>query len=1588
MQHKKLLAFLVVLLLVVIFFTSDKFQGLRDRLRGFSLSSDIGAQEASIDFSRDLLDTTGNPFGTTNTPVVLGSSKDIYIGSEEFLSQSDANGVIVQFKKDPALKARANAIEKNKSPIDIEALFKGQKNSVKAEHSQAQAAIEKVLEKKLTEKGPKRRNDGNIRYDKFTDSVNGFVIYDVPVAETISKLKNLPMVKDVQPNYRVQADLLTSVPQTKIDQVWQYADSDGQILTGNGMNVGILDTGVDYTHPDLGGCFGPNCRVKGGYDFFNNDADPMDDHYHGTHVAGIVAGSGVFTPSGSANPVSIFGVAPDANIYAFKVLGSAGSGTTSTIIKGIEACGDPNGDGNYSDHLDVCNMSLGGGGNPDDASSTAVDNITLGADVLFAVSAGNSGPAASTIGSPGTARRALTVAAACNTGEACSIANFSSRGPVTWVNSSGAYETIQKPDISAPGVGICSAKLTTLSSAGCGDGHTSANGTSMASPHIAGIAAVLRQAHPQYLAGDIKDFITQTAVPYAGVDVNAQGAGHVDSLAALNFMGLPSQVMQITGFPLIFVDNVTQKNQTFTKTINVKNISSSNIVVNPSFPGAQPGFTATFSPTSLSISQGASASIVINYNIDHSIVSSPQTLIGTVLLSSNLGDVFLPTNIQVKRRLISDSETVDLGFMNGASSSWSNSTDIQLTNTLLDLASNYTTSVVCCTSNGATISGVNVSLTPSSVSLSPGESRPYTLNVSVSNGSNIPNGNISGKLIITSSLETLEIPFSFYKGYKITLNLDSDVINSGWASTINMYNANTNYLFYADSPVVNIYMSTPNSYSFFLDKKGQNTWVGKGAGSNGEEINTYIVKRNITTSSVNPLQVVHMGLASDATKKIQFSPTRPDGSNLGLSGMMLGLYDAEYEKYLIQDNAIGVWVNSSNGYFVKDLQDTYVRTNTWDSNVKFLATALSTSNNSNELATYMYQLNQGMSADVIFNNTASDFGTKYLYAFLNHPISSASPKKVYAAMCSIASLSPFQQFDNGAFKNYCLNMSLINVPFVDSNQPVIVKSLFKGDITPELTNGAFYPNVYFALGTDPGKYKANPVFKTNNMLLTKDSMYTWRNLSPNEGQSLLISDWNYANTAIESIPGNMIYLGAGPVYDSTRLENAGSNIKINSYLNGPLTTFGGTSKSWPSYDGGLDGTTNIENNDVTYTLKRSGAVVDQGTISPIYVNGVFGNGYMNKDLFDSSWLPLELSLVSPVTINNIATQNSTTFTFSMALGDWSPELGYYNTVDSRPPFIENMHIVGNNIWQHVIDNSKTNTITFTINPNQMNAYSVIDSVTSTTMQISTNNGTSWSNIPLTGSNGMYQFQVPVSGGTSLYTFKLYATDLAGNSITHQFQIPSGTHIVPGTTGGGTSDTVPPVVGTLSVVGQPGATTVSGQITLEITATDSGTNATGIDKVEFYSGATLLGTDQIVASGNLYSFQINTALYSNGNKVFFAKAYDNASNVTTSGNLTLNIQNTSGGTDTIAPAISFSSPSGSTLPNKGIAKIKTLASDASGIASIDIKIDGVSEKTCNSSTSCDFNWKMSGVSSGTHTLEAVAVDNAGNSATATKIMIKP
>lgn len=463
----------------------------------------------------------------------------------------------------------------------------------------------------------------------YKHALNGFSVQGkLKDIEELTKDYNVQHVSTVK-TYQVTAE--ESVPFIGVQEVRGMFDRGNIRLTGKGVKVGVIDTGVDYTHPDL------TRNVAGGKDLVDEDDDPMEtkikgkfNTIHGTHVAGVIAANG-----------KIQGVAPDATILAYRALGPNGIGTTEQIIAAIDTA--------ITDKVDILNLSLGNSINGPDLPISLALNEAVDQGVVAVTSNGNAGPHPWTVGSPGTATKAISVGAstppmqipylkveniseirlqpfnqtnrfdfdrsyeivdgglgtktelkhakgkiaiikrgkltftekAMNAAEAGAVAaiifnntsgsfggnietgvsiplasiskqdgeqlmkllkqqkptyahvklnkeedllaDFSSRGPVTVT-----WEI--KPDVVAPGVAINST---------IPGGYLSLQGTSMAAPHVAGAAALIKQAHPDWTPEQIKAALMNTAQSLANLQGQAyrtfeQGAGRIQIAKAIN----------------------------------------------------------------------------------------------------------------------------------------------------------------------------------------------------------------------------------------------------------------------------------------------------------------------------------------------------------------------------------------------------------------------------------------------------------------------------------------------------------------------------------------------------------------------------------------------------------------------------------------------------------------------------------------------------------------------------------------------------------------------------------------------------------------------------------------------------------------------------------------------------------------------------------------------------------------------------------------------------------------------------------------------------------------------------------------------
>lgn len=584
-------------------------------------------------------------------------SPDIDVNSPKLVN------VIVEFKQAPAkIDVMKQAAKGKKLSIDAA------REKVEESHKSFKEHIQSLKSEKNVDAYETKKVKITREYKNAINGVAmtlpGVAVQDLLQSGVVERVFNDHEVKvepPIETKETIEPKMADSIPQIGVDKL--HAEN----ITGKGIKVGVLDTGVDYNHPDLKEAY------KGGYDFVNNDADPMETTYqdwikagkptapgyvyytnHGTHVAGTIAAQ-------QKNNVdyAVKGVAPEVDLYAYRVLGPWGGGNTAGVLAGMDRA--------IADGMDVINMSLGAQVNdPLYATSVAVNNAML-SGVITVVAAGNSGPNEKTLGSPGTAALGISVGAsdvsmsiptfsgsastekienmqllgkdfsdrledlqgqslpivfaglgkaadftgkdvkgklaliqrgeitfdekiknAKNAGakavliynnvdgqisaylgeavglipsfrlskadgerlkglgegsftfetlsqtktEGDHLADFSSRGPVN-----GNYDI--KPDVVAPGVSIFSTTPEFINDPQDGINYSNAyvrmSGTSMATPHVAGIAALILQAHPEYTPFDVKTALMNTSDDLKGdYSVYEVGAGRIDAYQAVH----------------------------------------------------------------------------------------------------------------------------------------------------------------------------------------------------------------------------------------------------------------------------------------------------------------------------------------------------------------------------------------------------------------------------------------------------------------------------------------------------------------------------------------------------------------------------------------------------------------------------------------------------------------------------------------------------------------------------------------------------------------------------------------------------------------------------------------------------------------------------------------------------------------------------------------------------------------------------------------------------------------------------------------------------------------------------------------------
>ncbi|WP_433518955.1 S8 family serine peptidase [Nonomuraea sp. CA-143628] len=296
---------------------------------------------------------------------------------------------------------------------------------------------------------------------------------------------------------KAKLSLDVSVPHIGAPKAWAA----GQ--TGKDVKVAVIDSGYDPGHPDLQGLVDKS-------ENFTSEPDVRDLNGHGTHVASTIAGSG------AASDGRYKGVAPGAKLLIGKVCLQSGDCPDSAIIQAMTWAAE-NG-------ARVANLSLGEADTPgDDPVEQAVNSLSDKYGTLFVIASGNSGP--QTVSSPSTADSALSVGASYRDDD--TVAQFSSTGPRA---SDGAV----KPDLIAPGVSVVAARAAgTSAGSPVDDSYTALSGTSMATPHVAGAAAIVAGQHPDWKAAQIKAALMASTAPGDELGAYVQGSGRVDVARAI-----------------------------------------------------------------------------------------------------------------------------------------------------------------------------------------------------------------------------------------------------------------------------------------------------------------------------------------------------------------------------------------------------------------------------------------------------------------------------------------------------------------------------------------------------------------------------------------------------------------------------------------------------------------------------------------------------------------------------------------------------------------------------------------------------------------------------------------------------------------------------------------------------------------------------------------------------------------------------------------------------------------------------------------------------------------------------------------------
>ena len=919
--------------------------------------------------------------------------------------------------------------------------------------------------------------------------------------------------------------------------------------------------------------------------------------------------------------------------------------------------------------------------------------------------------------------------------------------------------------------------------------HVAISGTSMATPHVAGVLALLRQAHPELGPGQVKDLLKATAVSLGvGLDANTQGSGLVDAQSALLTSGLPNSVARIGNLPLVFIDTPATAVQEFSKTVTVTNTSTQPLTYTPSFTTSQAGLTVSFIPASLVLAPGTTANLTVKPRVDHNVVPGPIAAHGMVTFSTSAGQAQAGLVVQVQNRLVANPVILDLGVDYPDQSIWSTQAQVALTNTMTDLGGTYSVTLTCCDSAGAsTLSAITASASASTVSVSPGGTANLNINLTANN-TQLSSNWYSGTLKLVSPLQALTIPIKFFKGYVLRLN----------------HGPTTPTQIYVFDDAYRTAVVKPSGATTTIYTDGRGPWHLEGLWWGAAPVLAHHV---IETGILLDQPIVEMTLEqSAATHTVVVAPVDPSG----VSRSAQGLY-----AFRNRSNGLGFQVSTglsaSDQIMVSDLPPAY----------NFEAAALMQAGDS--LANVLFEHRTGIASDLTLTNSPSSYRPFSVASFQNRV-----PEKAFSVFAGIG-LSSYSPDGAGPDSPWYANW--LHTP-IGTDSVVTVQVATHDPLDPALRSRPDYPFAMVGVGFwDGGLHLLDegPSFYPMPTGLRRwrgDTLTSWTDVvSPRVDANAHFTE-HFRRRSVDVPPGNVLTLGNGPVFDSSRWFNlANVQVKLSGYR-GKFDSY----HLWGSSgdEMGMFGSPFSEML-TSYTLSRDGTQVASGQITP-YMDLSAPKG---SDGFHTPTGSYRFEMSRNASINHVVTQVRTVSTFRVV--DEATHAA--SPVDENPPAITDMHLLGLGIWQNVIDPSVVHQLEFRVDPvpgflaydNSIGAVTrMSDALALPALAISQNDGASWSNLPLTSlGDGRFRASIPTSASVSLYTFRLNARDSAANTLEYTFQIPAGTALQPPSSG---SDTQAP---TVSMTAPANGSTVSGTA---VVVSASASDNVGVARVEFYRDA--------------------------------------------------------------------------------------------------------------------------------------------------------